>query len=164
MAKVTSNRVAVVAGLKGFAGGFSLRGRGRTKSLGDDLADAIAQQIVDRTVLQQKDPSGRALAPLRPATLERKRRLGYPETIGVETKEMLSFAEVRGDVAVGADRMTMTYGDGDGAKVKGEWFQDPSNPAQAPRPFYGVDDRGNPDLDAAADAGLDAQAKALGAD
>jgi hypothetical protein len=161
--RVTSNRSEVVAGVRRLGAGFSLKGRGRSKSFAEDLSDAISQQIADRTALAQQDPDGRPLAPLAAATLRRKARLGYPETIGVERGLMLSQAELKGESVVTDTSMEMTYGAGEQAKKEAEWFTEGSaRRGQPPRRFYELDNRENRDLDALTDEALDRQATELG--
>lgn len=166
MAKISSNRGEVVAALSAFAAGFSLRRTGVSKSLGDEVADGVAADTIERTVGRQQDPSGAALAPLAAATIEEKQRHGYPLTITVRKYEMMKEDEVRGVREVSPKSMTMTYGKTERAKLKAEWIQDPSQKRrpQPPREFFGIGSLENPRLEEAAEKGLDAQATSLGAE
>ena len=102
---------AIAAVLKGLGNSLNLaRSRRGNARLGDQFADIIASGIQERTITQQKGGEGMPLAPLKSRTLARKRRLGFPSTIGVETGEMLSIEQVRGQVAFSEDTLVMIDG------------------------------------------------------
>lgn len=140
MARVTSNlpEIRRVLAELGQILNFRRRLAGSGRRIGEEILDVIAVAIEERTIRRQQDPSGRPLARLRPRTVARKVRLGYPLTIGVERHEMLNLDEIRGDQVVTDKVASMTYGHEPSQRAKAEWFQDPSNPNQADRPFYDV--------------------------
>lgn len=161
MAFISSNRAAVVAGCAALGRGLSLKNRGRYRSLGDDAADLIAEGEFDRTALDQKEPGGSPLKPLSPRYLADKVRRGYPRTILVRTKAMLALAELRGEVSVTADEMVMTFGTSEETRQKAEWAHEGGRHRPA-RPFVGLDERIEADLDRLAEEGLDRQAEDMG--
>lgn len=140
MSRVTSNLPEIRRSLfeLGQILNFRRRPSGGGPRVGEEILAMIATVIEERTIRRQQDPLGRPLAPLRPSTLTRKRRLGYPSTIGVEEHKMLAFNEIRGDQMVTDKVAAMTYGQGSDQRAKAEWFQDPSNPNQAAREFYDI--------------------------
>jgi hypothetical protein len=153
VANVTSNLQEVVNEFKSMSSSLTMLAPGRYKGrLGQDVIDLVAQGIVDQTVLGQMDPSDLPLAPLARSTLERKRRLGYPETIGVETKKMLSMKQLRGTNVVVKNRTEMRYGVDQQSRDKSVWFQEgvkrKGGTRQSARPFYGLNKKIVADLDA----------------
>jgi hypothetical protein len=148
MAGIRSNHEEVAAGIKAIAQSWDFRGRGRFKTLGQDALDVVAQGIYDRTVLDQTDPDGVPLAPLKPRTLARKRRKGYPDTIGVETGHMLDYRQLQGRRAIERRTASVEYGQDAIAEQEAEWFQEGSKTKnRPPRPFMDLDDRIEGELD-----------------
>lgn len=140
MARVTSNLPEIrrtIAEL-GQIMNFRRRQASSGRRVGEEILDVVALVIDDRTINKQQDPSGKPLARLKPRTLARKRRLGYPSTIGVEEHKMLDLDQISGERVVTDKVASMTYGRTADQRAKAEWFQDPSNPNQAPREFYDV--------------------------
>lgn len=150
MARVTSNLPEIRRSLAELGQILNLRRRpaGSGRRIGEEILDLVALVIEERTIGRQQDPMGRPLSPLRPRTLARKRRLGYPSTIGVEQHKMLDLNEIIGDQVVTDKVAAMTYGHTSDQRAKAEWFQDPSNPNQADRPFYDVGKDGEKLVDA----------------
>lgn len=162
MASVYDNFPEVRHALKAIAQSWDFRGRGRWKTLGEDALDVVSQGIYDRTFNAQATPDGGPLSPLRPSTLQKKHRLGYPETIGVESGSMGSHAELQGERQVERRTASMTYGTNEHTRQEAEWFQEGRAGVQAPRPFYDLDDRIEADLDQLFEEVLEANLKALG--
>lgn len=123
--------------------------------LGDELLDAAADAIYEQTVVAQQDPDSNPLAPLRPYTLDRKRRLGYPETILVETAKMTAVEQLRGERDVGPASAVAWYGVSDPEVQKAEWAHEGA-PGRAKRPFFGIPARALPLLGRAVDQAADA--------
>lgn len=165
MASITSNLPEIRRNLNDLGQIMNLRRRpgGAQRRIGDEILDVVAVAIEVRTIKQQLDPSGAPLAPLKPRTIARKIRLGFPLKIGIETHRMLDLDEIRGDQIVTSSTASMTYGHEDEEKQKAEWFQDPSNPNQAPREFYDVGKDGEKLIDNYInDEVIDRQIKVLG--
>lgn len=160
---ITSNRLEVVAGLRRFAGGFGLRRVGRYKKLGEDIADAIAQGELDRTVNDQRTPEGNLLAPLSPKYRARKLAEGYPDTILVREREMLTQKQLVGLLDIRDSEMAMTYGTDQDQRDKAEWAHEGAG-NRPERPFVGLDAKIERDLDRLVDEGLDRQAVGMGAE
>jgi hypothetical protein len=149
MASIQSNLFEIRQNLNELGQCMNLRRRpkGSSRRVGDELLDIVAVAIEQRTRQRQQDPSGRTLAKLRPATIARKLRLGYPLTIGVETGEMLDLEQIRGEQVITADSATMTYGLDAETRAKADRFQE-GNARQAPREFYDVGREGERLVDA----------------
>lgn len=161
-----SNLAEVLSRIGTDVNSLSFRGAGNNGTLADDIRRTVASVIAERTVDRQQQPDGKDLAPLKPRTLERKRRLGFPDTILVETGEMLSSEELMGEVAELSDHsLEMEYGLSDSTKVKAEWATvgNDETPLRAPRPFYeiGENEADRKAVDDTVRDGLDKQAKAL---
>lgn len=156
-----TNRGAVIGRLVQDVTGLSFRGATPQGVLADTVRDAIVEVIMGRTALDQKQPDGGDLAPLKPATIARKRRRGYPDTILVETGKMLAQDELRGDLDVDDHDMTITYGKSGDTREKAEWAHEGSG-NRPPRPFFAIgDDPADRDVvDKVVAEGLDAQARA----
>jgi hypothetical protein len=67
VASIRDNFPEVVAAIKAIAQSWDLNGRGRYRTLGDDMLDAVAQRVYERTFLDQSDPDGKPLADLDPS-------------------------------------------------------------------------------------------------
>lgn len=143
MATVTSNRIQVAKALLGLGTTFSLRRRwrGGKNRLGDDLIDAAAVAITERTVRGQADPGGRPLVRLKPRTVRRKARLGLDTRILIETHEMLDLQQVRGQTSVTSDTAVMRAGLDEETRAKVE-FAHEGGPNRPPRPFYDLGKEG----------------------
>ena len=168
MARVESNRAEIMAGLKALGEALTMNGPGLNRSrVGQDVVECVADGIYLQTVLRQREPGGAPLAKLKAATLARKRRLGYPETIGVERHYMLAAEQLRGQYSVSPTRVEMTYGKGEEARKLAKWFQDPRkgrSRQQAPRPFYEICREGEAALDSLVDRAFDRTATSMGAE
>lgn len=157
-----SNLSEVIGRLARDVNGLSFRGRGRTGTVAEDVQNVVAEIVIDRTVLRQQAPDGERLAPLADSTIERKRRLGYPDLILVETAEMLSLPQVTGALDLYGDHdMVISYGTDEWPQLKAEFAHEGFD-NRPKRPFYaiGSDPRDTSAVDAAVAAGLDAQAMA----
>lgn len=151
--EVRSNLPEVLRGIRDVADCLNLRAVGRYGLLGEDLMDLTAEGIFDRTVLGQQEPGGGPLAPLAESTLARKRKAGYPDTIGVATGHMLALDQLKGDRSVSADRATMAYGRDEEARLRMAYFSEGhgGRRRQPPRPVFEFDDRIDAELDALVD-------------
>lgn len=127
----------------------------RKKRLGATILDALADRIQQRTVGEQTDPSGRPLAPLKASTLRRKRRKGYPDTIGVETGDMLQQSAVRGRQSVTDTQASMRFGLTEEQEAKATYFQEGKPGRQRARPFYDLDRRDEAALDGMIDGAIE---------
>lgn len=131
--------------------------RGRRR-LADEAVAVVAAGILDRTKNKQVDANGKPLAPLKQRTLARKRKRGFPDTIGVQTGDMLAIKELEGLVAISPKQVTMIYGDNEEDRQKAEWFTEGKEGVQAPRPFYELSKEDEKNLDIlfteAADQGI----------
>lgn len=146
---VRSNLASVITSIRDVAGCLKMHAVGRYGQVGDDALDIIAEGIYDRTVLGQQEPGGADLAPLAPATLRRKEKLGYPSTIGVEKGLMLDADQLKGERSITSEAASMEYGKTELAKLEAQWFQDPNRAhgKQPRRPFFELDERIEQDLD-----------------
>jgi len=120
--------------------------RGR---VGDLAFDLILDAIHDRTINEQMDANGKPLAPLKPGTISRKRKLGRSMRILESTGEMLSFKELRGRRVLGPNLAIQDYGQSSDAKEKAEWAHEGSRkkPRRRKRPFYSIPEEAIPMLD-----------------
>jgi hypothetical protein len=129
------------------AGAYSLLGDafnprstppGAARPIGEDLADLVAGVLHERTAVRRLGPAGAPLARLKPATIKRKLRKGYPPVVGTETGAMLAFAELRGEVAVTEAGISMQYGREEFLRARAEYFQEGRAGVQARRDFYAL--------------------------
>lgn len=143
-----SNFPDIVKAIRGIKASFAFSAKGRYKRLGTDILDSVAQAIYDETVLEQKEPGGAPLAPLRASTLRRKARLGQPSTIGVATGRMLAMQQLQGRRQISGTTASMTYGTTEEERQKAEWFQAGSKKQKRrKRPFYDLNRRTERDID-----------------
>lgn len=154
MAGISSNRPAVARALFGLSQALNLRSRpaGGNRRLGEELVDAAAAAIRERSVTGQKDPDGNPWRRLSPRYLRRKLAEGYPATIGIRTGEMMDPEQVRGRVVVTASTASMTAGLDAETQQKDEWFQD----GRRPRPFYDLGKEGQAAVDLVITEAIDA--------
>ena len=167
MAQVKSNAAEVAAGVVRLVQGLGYQGRGAVKAtLAEDVRDGVAQVILERTVLDQRGSDGLPLAPLAPSTIERKRRLGFPETILVETGKMLAESQLRGEAEVSRESVGIVYGTTEENRLKAEWAHEGRRrkPRRRKRPFFALTEADDPVLDRIHEKGLDVQAEAGGAE
>ena len=164
--KITSNKEEVQAGVQALRDALTVRAPGRYKTLAEDVQDAVAEGVYDQTVMAQLDPDGAPLAPLAPATLVRKQRLGYPETILVATGQMLSLQEIKGELNVTGDVVEITYGQTAEAREKATYAHEGSRrkPKRPRRPFFAINDRLYETLDHLFDEALGKAAENQGAE
>jgi hypothetical protein len=158
-----SNLAAVIERLNRDVGSVGFLGRGRDGMLADDVRKVVSEIVIDRTVLGQKDPDLRPLEPLQPSTVRKKLANGFPDTILVETKEMLAQEQLMGELALKEQTaIDISYGTNDDAKRKA-YFAHTSYGSRPERPFYaigeGPDDQASVDM--VVSAGLDAQAREI---
>lgn len=132
--------------------------------LGVDLLDTIAVGIMERSIGEQKAPSGAPWAPNKEPYASSPKKRGKP--IGVLTGEMLSQEQLRGEQTIEPERASMRYGVSPEAQQKLDWFTK-GKPArysrdvrgrfikgtrvegtQPRRPVYGLDDEIRAALDA----------------
>jgi hypothetical protein len=110
-------------------------------SLADEVADLVADDVIDRSLGTAIDYHGAPWPELAPRTRARKPN----DQIGVESGAMMDKRNVRGRVFVHGTEMTMTYGLDGWDIQKAEWFErgnsGPGRRVQPARPFYGVDER-----------------------
>jgi hypothetical protein len=164
MAAIQSNFSEISSLLDGLADTLrpSRKPAGSLRSIGAEILDITAVAIEARTVTGQMDPGGEPLKKLRPYTIARKIRLGYPLTIGIETHKMLDIAEIRGDQSVSDSEATMDYGLDDETRMKAEMFQE-GGPYQKPREFFDLGSDGEKLIDEYIENEIiPAQIKALG--
>lgn len=149
MARADSNLPEIEAALDAVAEAFNFEAPGiEGKGLGHEMLNVVADGILDRTIAEQKEPTGSALNPLSPAYKAWKAGHGYPTLIGVKTGHMLSLVEVQGERVIAPDEATMTYGkpgstddEGKTSRDKAEWFTDGDPARNRPaRPFYDLDE------------------------
>jgi hypothetical protein len=140
MAGIRDNFPEVKAALSAIGESWDFRKRGLRKTFGQDAVEIVAKGIYERTFVDQLEPDGSPLAPLKPSTIEKKQRLGYPETIGVETGEMGKLTELEGEPVITRRAIRMTYGLDSDTQSKAEWFTEGDHPVQEPRPFYELDE------------------------
>jgi len=155
MATVKSNYPEIARGMDELRGAFNMHSRGRYRTLGDDLLDVLAQAIFDQTVNYQRDPDNTHFRPLAPSTLARKRRLGYPDTIGVETGEMLSMPQLTGQRTITPRMASVVYGENESARQKAEWFQEGRKGKQPARRFFEINPLFEKDMETLIDEVLD---------
>lgn len=165
MADIKHNLPEVVAAIKAIAASWDFRARGMRKTFGEDALDVVAEGVFERTFFDQQRPDGSPLASLAPSTLRRKRRLGYPETILVETKAMGDLDEIKGRRAIERRTASMTYGLGSDTfeAKKAEWnAEGNAEQNRPPRPFYELDDAIEGRLDDLFEEILDRNIRELG--
>lgn len=158
-----SNRDQVVARLRSDVVGIGFHGVGRDGRLSGDVQKVIAQVIVDRTINRREDASNAPLAPLKPATIARKLRLGFPETILVETGHMLAEEQLLGELAVDENHaIEIAYGKDEYAELKAEWAHI-GGPNRPERTFFAIgnDEQDHAAIDGTIHRGLDMQAKLI---
>lgn len=157
MAAIVSNRSQVSRALHILANSLNLRNRSPlgNRRLGDELVDAAAAAIRERSVTKQADPSGNPWKRLSPRYLRRKLRQGYPATIGVRTGEMLDPEQVRGRTVVTANAAAMTAGLDAETQQKAEWFQEGGARNRPARPFYDLGREGEAAADLVVTGAID---------
>jgi hypothetical protein len=161
MASVRTNFPEIRAALDRLGSAFTMNARGRYRDLGSDLLDAAAEAVYEQSTLDQQDPQGRPFAPLAASTLREKARKGFPSTIGVRTGDMLSSEQLRGRRVVTPRVAEMTYGVGDEAEQKSEWFQEGTK-NQPARPFYDLNAKAEQSIDQLVDDVIDRTLRDLG--
>jgi hypothetical protein len=107
-----------------------------SENLGRDLCKA-ATDGVQGCIAREESPDGTRWDDLSPHYEEWKRFQFPGEPIGVLHKHMADPHEVAGEVDAKSDEATVTYGISEQARLEATWFQDPENPNQPPRPFWG---------------------------
>lgn len=128
---------------------FHMRRRvSASRRLGDEILDLVTAVVEERTRVQKLAPDGTPLPALKPATIRRKLRKGFPPELGVETGMMLDKGEIAGQSHVLDDEVVMRYGLGEDTRDKAEWFQEGRPGIQAERPFYELGDDGERAIDA----------------
>ena len=148
MASVTSNKTNLFRAVFGLSQAMNLRRRfGAGSRLGDELIDAAAAAIEDRTANRQQGPDGRPLPRLRPRTIARKRARGLDTRILIETHEMLDFAQVRGKTVVTSNVAAMTAGLDTYTQFKVEQAEEGA-PNRPKRHFYDLGRDGEKAVDA----------------
>ncbi len=132
---------------------FTDQGKPTGKKAANDVLDHMADAMLERTLVQQNQPSGNSLA--ENSTGYRKRPQKGSKPIGVLTGEMLNRVQMQGVRKFEHDEAIMTYGASTFARDKAEWFTrgSASNPPddiapsgaknQPARPFYELDDEIN---------------------
>lgn len=108
----------------------------REGGLGADLCKA-ATDGVQATIAAEADPDGTPWPVLSEKYAEYKSFQFPGEPIAVLHKVMADPHEVAGELDITIDRATATYGRTDRARAEASWFQDPANPNQPPRKFWG---------------------------
>jgi hypothetical protein len=139
MSGIIDNWGAVQAVFAGLPHVLDLDAPGYRDPLGDELLDRAALAVYVQTAYRQLDPDGNALAPLAPSTLARKRRMGYPDTILVETSEMLAINQLAGTRTVTRDFAMSRYGVSPWERKKAEYAHQGSR-NRPRRPFYAIND------------------------
>jgi hypothetical protein len=105
-------------------------------NLGKDLCKA-ATDGVQECIAREESPDGKRWDDLSPKYAEWKAFQFPGEPVGVLHKTMADPHEVAGLVDVAESWAEVTYGRSDQARAEAEWFQDPKNPNQPPRKFWG---------------------------
>lgn len=106
-------------------------------NLASDLMD-IAVEEMKINMAAQIDPDGQTWDDLSEEYAKSKAR-NYPgKPISVLEGLMASDNEMAGFRMVTDSTASITYGETDDAKIEAEWFQDPSNPNQPARVFWGL--------------------------
>lgn len=127
---------------------------GKDVSLGKDLANAAAQSMIDRAIVNEQAPDGSPWAPNSPSYRDYKRKKYNVVNVGVFTGQMLSLRSMVGEVTIGPDSVEMKYGTGTPATrfSGGEPYNVKNPPTDRekaedftlgrhgpPREFYGLD-------------------------
>jgi hypothetical protein len=149
----------VLAALDAIPDALAFDGPGNgAPTFGDELLDVYSGHVYERSVGAARAPDGSAWEDNRESTKRRKRT----NTVGVESGEMLSLEEIKGERSIGPDEATQVYGKSRAAKAKAEWFSRGSveNPApvespgcghsgasnQPAREFWGLDSQAEDDM------------------
>lgn len=109
----------------------------RRNNLGRDLLDMAAEEILE-CMDRQEDPDGLPWIPLSDAYEEWKSANFPAQPMAVLYGHMKTREQVRGFRVIEQARAEMTYGLDGPTRDEAEWFQDPTNPNQPARPFYGL--------------------------
>lgn len=107
-------------------------------NLGNDLCKA-ATDGVQANIADERSPDGSPWAPLSAAYDEWKSFQFPGEPMAVLHQVLANPHEVAGEVAVAAERATVTYGVSGRARQEAAWFQE-GNAHQPPRRFWGFND------------------------
>ena len=138
MKNSSGNSRQAFAGLKRLANAlkFDKRPSGSSKTFGRMLAEGVAQEIRDRTVGGQSEPSGQSFTPLTATTLAIKAKMGQPSTISIATGEMMRMENVIGTLTVSSNEMSQQEGVSGVAKEHTELFSTGGHGEYADRPYY----------------------------
>jgi len=164
MAGIKSNfKEAIAPTIRELTHALDANRSSRGHRVGDEMANIVAVGIIQRTEHEQLGPDGGPLPRPSRRTLLRKARKGYSLKIGVETGEMLSFEEIKGQVTIDANTVVMTAGTDEETRDKVDWFTkgDPKRNRPA-RKFYELDDRITGNLDDYAEEVIEAKIRDLG--
>lgn len=160
-ARVVSNRAEVVASVRKLADCATMTSPGRHGTIGLTVVRVVAEGLLHRYVLEQKEPGGAPLAKLADSTRKYKARRGYPAEALVRTKKMLDFEQLKGQTMIDKGSVEMVYGLDETQRKKMEYATEGAKNRPA-RPGYEL----NPDIersiDAAVTADLDVNFRAAG--
>lgn len=149
----TGNDAQISRLLMDLANTFDLTEPGANGSFAEDLLDAYALGVIERTLGAGRAADGSALEPNRGRYAEKKAASGEPVGVGLGNSgsdRMMSLLQVKGERTITPDLASSTYGLSQPAKnkanyftygstgsgVKGEYSGAQNQPA---RPFWGFD-------------------------
>ncbi len=111
------------------------------RNLGEVAAELVAVGVYNRSVNGQTDASGAPWQPLSPKYLAWKAANGYSTRKNIKTGRMLSLEEIRGQVKVTKNFVTITYGLSNETRLLAEWATEgQSRTNRPPRPFFDMDE------------------------
>lgn len=109
----------------------------RRNNLGRDLLDMAAEEVLEG-MDRQEDPDGFPWIPLSDAYDAWKSAHFPAQPMAVLYGHMKTRDNVRGVRVIEPTRAEMTYGLDEQVRDEAAWFQDPTNPNQPARRFYGL--------------------------
>jgi hypothetical protein len=158
MPDLTDNADEVFGHVQAIIDGINLEATVAGGILGEELLDAAAMAILQRSIQQQSAPGGGAWAANATKYADYKQKKGVDRVgIGVSkatandpSRRMLSLPQVQGRRTITAELAEAEYGMDDDANRKAQWFTagsvgaegcEPSGATnQPPRPFYDLDE------------------------
>ena len=119
MSEVHSNIDAVSQRIASLIDSYNFTRKGGDKSLGHDMAVAVANRIRERSVPDALSPSGDEWPANEPKYADRKRNKYDADQPNLRTGQMLSLESLLGKVTVTPEKILMQYGTGTAPSAAG---------------------------------------------